>query len=512
MALPLVFKKEWVVVWAVSTIAVLRGTLGAGLLFGPLGCAGLLDIESDPQLVVPTLSTSCQGTLRVELTTDTDIDASGSARDIAPSYNQGIIDYINELNVSAGGIRGCPVDLKVGEGDNSALRTALVIDGWRSAPDWPEVSTVFVFGTSPVKRVAADLAAEGKLVIAGASSGSLANPEPVSRDVVYPLVGADGTESSVTENVSSTVGYPNVFFVGMDDSTIARGLMAAISNRGGGRVALVADVDCAFCEDPLAAIRQQIASQARLELGRDVNGVRQGVGNADETRVQAILDEYFQWEIDAKLANPDYEPVSWLWLGNGIVSTSLVGKAVAKVQERINGSALPAEDRWTVRLAANPWGFSEETPELCGAPCNEVLIGVTPVYAWGETERSAGMSDLMAVHAKARSQAGQAPSLFRNHHYVRGYAAAMMWHRGVDRALENGLENGKSSPTGDDIKDALDALRNEDLGGLTAGPLSLAPDDHRSQTRYNVYTIDAYGDLVFDSEGSIQPSNLWLGY
>jgi hypothetical protein len=238
-----------------------------------------------------------------------------------------------------------------------------------------------------------------------------------------------------------------------------------------------------------------------------VNGVQQGLGNGDATRVQAILDDYFQWEIATKLANPAYVPVSWLWLGNGIVSTSLVGRAVAKVQANIDAS-LPEGDRWTVRLAANPWGFSEETPELCGEPCNGVLIGATPVYAWGETERSAGMSDLMAVHAKARSQAGQEPSLFQNHHYVRGYAAAMMWHRGVNRAIENG----NSNPTGDDIKAALDALRNEDLEGLTAGPLSFAPDDHRSQTRYNVYTIDADGDLVFDAEGSIQPSNLWLGY
>jgi ABC-type branched-subunit amino acid transport system substrate-binding protein len=354
--------------------------------------------------------------------------------------------------------------------------------------------------------VARPLAAEGKLVIAGASSGSLANPEPISRDVVYPLVGANGTESSVTENVSD-VGYPNVFFVGMDDSTIARGLLAAISNRGGGRVALVADVDCAFCVDPLTAIRQQIGSQARLELGRDVVGIEQGVRNADEAQIQAILDDYFQWEIEAKLADPDYEPVSWLWLGNGVVSSSLVGRAMAQVQDNIDAS-LPERDRWTVRLAANPWGFSEETPELCGDACNEILIGVTPVFAWGETERSAGMSDLMAVHARARSQAGQEPSLYRNHHYVRGYAAAMMWHQGVARAVENG----HSSPTGGDIKDALEAYRDEDLDGLTAGPLSLAPDDHRSQTRYNVYAIDADGDVVFDSDGSIQPSNLWLGY
>jgi ABC-type branched-subunit amino acid transport system substrate-binding protein len=518
MALPSVFKKNWFVVRARGSSAELGGTLGprwpltalgSTVLSGAtglLGCATLLDIESDPKLVKPQTSTSCEGTLRVKLTTDTDSDASGTARDIAPSYNQGIIDYINELNDRADGIRGCPIELEVGEGDNGAIVTEQVIAGWKVAPEWSEVSTLFVFGTSAVKRVASDLAAGGKLVIAGASSGSLASPEPLSRDVVHPLVGADGTESSVTEDVS-TVGYPNVFFVGMDDSTIARGLLAAISAQGGGRVALVADVDCAFCVDPMAAIRQQIGSQARLELGRDVMGVEQSGGTGDQARVQAVLDEYFQWEIDAKLANPEYEPVSWLWLGNGVVSTSLVGKAVPKVQNTIN-AALPEGDRWTVRLAANPWGFNEQTPELCGDACNDILIGVTPVFAWGETERSAGMSSLMAVHANARGQAKQEPSLFRNHHYVRGYAAAVMWHRGVEEALEDG----KSRPTGDDIKDALNALRDEALNGLTAGPLSLAPDDHRSQTRYNVYTIDADGDLVFDGDGSIQPSNLWLGY
>src|SRR5690606_42098591 len=48
------------------------------------------------------------------------------------------------------------------------------------------------------------------------------------------------------------------------------------------------------------------------------------------------------------------------------------------------------------------------------------------------------------------------------------------------------------------------ALREEPLEGLTAGSLSFAPDDHRSQTRYNVYAIDADGDWVFDSDGSIR--------
>ncbi len=479
-----------------------------GLLFGCVsalsGCADLLGIESDPQLVDKSSneqpSTECQGTLWVKLTTDTDTDASGSARDIAPSYNQGIIDYIGMLNDRpAAGIRGCEIDLEVGEGDDSAVRTEQVVGGWRAKPEWEDVSTLFVFGTSAVKRVAGDLADEGKLVIAGASSGSLASPEPVSREVVHPIVATDGTESSATDNVS-TVGYPNVFFVGMDDSTIARGLLAAISNRGGGRVALVADVDCAFCVDPLIAIRQQIASQARLELGRDINGVNQTVGAGDAESIQAILDDYFQWEIDAKLADPSYEPVSWLWLGNSVASSSLVARAVPQVQANIDAS-VPEEDRWTVRLAANPWGFSEQTPELCGEACNEILIGVTPVYAWGETERSDGMSDLMRA-------ADEELSLYRNHHYVRGYAAAMMWHRAVERALDGG----STRPTGDDIRDALDAFRLEDLEGLTAGPLSFTPSDHRSQTRYNVYAIDSDGNLVFDRGGSVQASNLWLGY
>lgn len=498
---------EWVVVRTARNIAYLRGALGAGLFLGLLGCADVLGIESDAKLVgPPEPSRKCEGTLGVKLTTDTDSDASGSARDVAPSYNQGIIDYIGELNDRAGGIRGCPVELEVGEGDNSAIVTEQVIAGWKLAPDWPRVSTLFVFGTSSVKRVAGDLSDDGKLVIAGASSGSLASPAPLSRDVVHPLVGADGTESSVTEDVS-TVGYPNVFFVGMDDSTIARGLLAAISNRGGGRVALVADVECASCIDPMIAIRHQIASQARLELGRDVMGVLQNVRSGDEARVQAILDEYFDWEIERKSADPDYEPVSWLWLGNSVVSSSLVAKAVAQVQANIDAS-VPEGDRWTVRLAASPWAFSEETPELCGDACNGKFIGATPVYTWGETERSAGMSELMAVHANARSQAGQAQSLYRNHHYVRGYAAAMMWHRGVELVLEGGV----AKPSGADIKESLESLRGEDLEGLTTGLLSFAPDDHRSQNRYNVYAIDGDGDLVFDSDGSIQPSGLWLGY
>jgi branched-chain amino acid transport system substrate-binding protein len=403
------------------------------------------------------------------------------------------------------GIRGCEIDWEMGEGDNDAVRTAQVIGGWEAKPEWEDVSTLFVFGTSAVKRVAGDLADEGKLVIAGASSGSLASPARISRDVVHP-VNENGTESSDTDSIS-TDGYPNVFFVGMDDSTIARGLLSAISDLGGGRVALVADRACAACVDPMTAIRQQIGSQARLELGRDVPGVPQIVRSGDEARIQTILDDYFQWEIDAKLADPDYQPVSWLWLGNSVDSSSLVGKAVPAVQANIDAS-LPEADRWTVRLAANPWGFNEETPDLCGPACNEILIGVTPVFAW-DTEDSAVMRALRAVHADARAgEAAGRSLLYRNHHYIRGYAAAMMWHRAVEQAVEDG----NSRPTGDDIKEALEAFRSEEFEGLTAGPLSFAPDDHRSQTQYNVYAIDANGELVFDSDGSVQPGNLWLGY
>lgn len=508
MAFPFGFKTGQVVARAVALqLAFL------GCATGLLGCASLLDIESDPVLVDDSpseeKSTSCDGKLWVKLTTDTDTDASGSARDIAPSYNQGIIDYINMLNEQRGvsGIRGCQIDWEVREGNNDPdVTETAIFGGWRNQPEWDDVSTLFVFGTDPVKEVAERLAEEGKVVIAGAFSGSLASPVPLSRDVVYPLVGDDGTKTSETDDVS-TAGYPNVFFVGMDDSTIARGLLAAISELGGGRIALVADVDCASCVGPMTAIRQQIASQARLELGRDVPGIPQIVRSGDEADIQTILDDYFQWEINAKLADPDYQPVSWLWLGNSVASSSLVGKAVPAVQANIDAS-LPEADRWTVRLAANPWGFSEETPDLCGAACNEILIGVTPVFAW-DTEDSDVMRDLRAVHADARAgEAAGRSLLYRNHHYIRGYAAAMMWHRAVEQAVENG----NSRPTGDDIKEALETFRDEDLEGLTAGPLSFAPDDHRSQTRYNVYAIDAGGELVFDSDGSVQPGNLWLGY
>ncbi len=509
-------KAEWVVERTASVHTGFRALGGAWLsaLLGSVtvvtGCANLLDIESDAKLVAPDDTSDgtpgeCEGTLYVKLTTDTDTDGSGSARDIAPSYNQGIIDYIEMLNGRpAGGIRGCEIDLEVGEGDDSAVRTEQVIGGWAAKQEWDDVSTLFLFGTGAVKRVAGDLAEEGKLVIAGASSGSLASPESVSREVAHPHVTANGAESSVTDDVRN-VGYPNVFFVGMDDSTIARGLLAAISNHGGGRVALVADRanNCDFCEDPLIAVKQQIGSQARLELGRDINGVEQTVGAGDEENIQGVLDDYFQWEIDAKLADPSYEPVSWLWLGNSVASSSLVGRAVPGVQANIDAS-VPEEDRWTVRLAANPWGFSEETPELCGDACNGILIGVTPVFAWGETERSRGMSDLMGVHNDAR-EAGEE---YRNHHYVRGYAAAMMWHRAVERALDGG----STRPTGDDIRDALNEFRDEEVEDLTAGPLSFDSSDHRSQTRYNVYAIDMDGNLVFDSDGSVQASNLWLGY
>src|SRR5690606_4002972 len=138
MALYFVVKAAWIVRRAAARRLILLGCIAA-----LSGCASLLDIESDPQLVDASpsgqQSKSCEGKLWVKLTTDNDTAASGSARDIAPSYIQGIIDYIAMLNDRPAGIRGCKVDLQVGEGVNSAVVAEQVMTGgWATQPVWDD--------------------------------------------------------------------------------------------------------------------------------------------------------------------------------------------------------------------------------------------------------------------------------------------------------------------------------------------------------------------------------------
>jgi ABC-type branched-subunit amino acid transport system substrate-binding protein len=473
--------------------------LGLGLAVLP-ACGQILDIASDPVLV----DAKCNGTLRVRITTDTMEDAA----DIAPPYNYGVYDYLRNLNDTQGGIRGCPIDVDVKEAQYDPAATATVIDAWRAAPTWAEVSTLFIFGTGPTTLVAQELMQEKKLIIPGSYAGSLSTPVKISKDVPYPEINATGESFETTEHKDSP-GYPYLFFPATDYSTAIRIGIQAAWKIDAGRIAMVHDTadECLYCVDPLVAGKSYVEQLPGMLLGEDLL-VPQTTKPEDEPLIVNTVVDYIKKEIAKKQANSSYEPVRWLWSGNSVFSSSLVGKGAAAAQAIINESFTSATDRWTLRVMANNWGIGETTPSICGPSCAKIFYGLFPVPRYGDVQRAIGMTTLMETHQAYRRKDGHPLDLYRDVRYVQGYAAAIMWHKAVEMAIDTG----HTTPTGEDLKNALESFQGVDLRGMTAGPISFSPKDHRPQSNESVYVLNDQGELTFVDGYSIELNPNWLGY
>ncbi|KYF63248.1 hypothetical protein BE11_03375 [Sorangium cellulosum] len=454
------------------------------------------------------VSARCTGVLRVRITTDD----TGTATDIAPPYSHGVYDYLRHLNSSPGGLRGCSIDVDMRDAQYDPARTEEVIAEWRREPAWGEVSTLFVFGTGPTTRVAPRLTHEKKLIIPGSYAGSLATPVPISADVQYDEFNALGQSVVATEHKTSP-GYPYIFFPATDYSTAIRIGIKAAWKIAPGRIAMVHEtIDrCLYCVDPLAAGKSYVEQLPGMLLGEDLI-VPQTSSLEDEGIIVDAVIRYVEREIDKKRANPSYVPTSWFWAGNSVVSSSFVGKGAAAAQ-RLVDRAFPEKDRWRLRVIANNWGIGERTLEICGDACAGIFYGLFPVPVFGDTQHSSGMAEMLRIHRTYREKDGRPLDRYKDQFYVQGHAAALMWRKAVERAVDAGHE----SPTGEDLKAALETFQNVVLDGMTAGPISFSPTDHRPQANESVYAISARADaggvvFRFVDQYSIELDPKWLGY
>lgn len=506
-----------------STLSFAARLLGIGLCAtSSTGCGMILGIDSDATLSAAenpqTGPVQCKGTIRVRVTTD----ETGISKDTSPPYNHGVLDYVRELNETQGGIRGCLIDIDVKDAHYTVAGTQDAIKTWSSVPEWAEVSAVFVYGTGPAKAVAASLATDPnpKIVIPGSYAGSLSTPVPIKKDIAYSTFNAAGTEQTMQTYSINNVGYPYIFFPGTDYSTGIRAAISYIWNQGGGRIAMVADESlqmdgtntCAFCIDPLPAGKEYIPTLGgAVLLGPDLGTIPQ---TSDQTQAQFIEDEvkaYVAADIEKVKADPKYIPVTWFWVGNSVVSASLVGKAMAAAQELVDTAILPMGVKpWKLSVIVNNFGIGETTATICGAECNTGnFYGLFAVPRYGDVAAAAGMQKLMDTHDKWRAKDNQPITTYQDVRYVQGYAAAVMWRKGIEAALDAG----HASPTGTDLKNALETFNLVDLDGMTAQPISFTPEDHRPQSQEYIYHLNANGVLVLADKPpplALQPK--WLGY
>jgi branched-chain amino acid transport system substrate-binding protein len=107
------------------------------------------------------------------------------------------------------------------------------------------------------------------------------------------------------------------------------------------------------------------------------------------------------------------------------------------------------------------------------------------------------MKDLVDFHKKNH------PNDTHDALYVRGWVSATVWLEALKRADKAG------KLTGEGVKEALETLKDFDLGGLTA-PVTYTATDHRPSTKTPIYQIKG-GKLVKVAEYDMPRRPDWLG-
>lgn len=476
------------------------------------GCAQIIGADQNP-----AIQPSCVGTIYVRIASD----FSGTATDIAIPHFFGIYDHLRYLN-EHGGIMGCPIDIGVADNKYSGPGTQAVVDQWEAGDsNWAKVNTTFIFGTGPTQTVAPDLMQQEKLIIPGSYAGSLASPDPIDKVINYTVVNNQFQEGQLQVEKKSS-GYPFVFYPATDYGTGVRLAIESAWTISPGRMAMAHDIvdNCAYCVDPLAAAQSYVKNLPGMDLGRDLIIV-QTSSIADAPKIDAAVQAYFTAEINQVLADPSYRPVSWIWSGNSVMSSSLLAQSAYKVQTTMidNNSQIPAGTRanWKLRVIANNWGIGETATTICGDACNhDNFYGLFPVPRYGDIQNSSEMNLIIAHHDEfAHKDMSAAPPIpargpddYKDVRYVQGYASARMWERAMIAAIDGGHRN----PNGKDLKEALEAFTNVDLGGVTAAPISFSTMDHRPQSGESIYKLDANGQLVFVNKYNIPLIADWLGW
>ncbi len=488
---------------------------------GTVACASLLDIDTNRRFVEDKAPDAggemtqpdaqpakiCTGSIPLKIL----YDATGATSTVSVPYFWGEFDFLREINES-GGIGGCKVDIESRDYAYSPTNAVSIYNEWKARPEWSNVVTVFGFGSGDTAALGPLVRVDKKVLISASYAGDIATPEPINKSISVPEVGAAPAFVEGTSNVAKTSdGYPYNFFAGTDSSTAIRVGVYYVSLAGGQRIGFGQCTSSLYCTSPLAA-GKSYALQKGLGIGRDVNLPLSGAGSSDAEYL-TTLRQYFQEELDHKVAVPSYKPVDWLWLGNTSATVARAMKALAVVNQ---------EKGLQVKAITNTFGFDELLFASCGSACVDNLFGLLPFAVYGDLAASE-MTKVMALHDKWRARdletaqregatdGGDAsvPALqaYKNVRYVQGYVSALLWKAGAERALSSG-----KAISGESIKEALETLNRFDTGGLT-DKLTFKARDHRPQSTEVIYKVDVQGKLVrVPPDRTIFLEDQWLGW
>jgi branched-chain amino acid transport system substrate-binding protein len=487
--------------------------LGAVAAALSTACAWLIDLPSSVTYVPddgsasnapdvdPSIAALCPHPIRVRSLNAT---SSAAVADVALPIYLGALDSLREIN-EQGGIRGCPIEYQFKQvqfGDSASAVSAY--EAFKAEPDWPQVSVIFGVGSADTIALGPKVQEDKRVLFSMAYNGTYASPVPKRTPVAVPETSPTFVES-VLETQIDSVGYPYVFFPGVDYSTAIRVAMYHLSTlQAGIRIGFVHCPNNEFCTNPLPA-GKTYAVQNGLSIGRSMFVE---LTERSLTRYGQIVAQYFCEEATQEKAVNTYKPVSWLWAGNLTGSTFLLAAALG--QQGTNGvPSPPGCSEWSraqelmraTKIIANNYGFDESLPAMCarlgaGALTCGRILGIQPFLPFGDqSSGSAEMPRLVELHDKWRARDvgvqhidpsvldGAAPPPTRSVRYVQGYLNVKLFRAAVERVFD-----AKKQVTGETLKEALESLRSFDTGGLTA-PLTFTPEDHRPQSTLSVYQV-----------------------
>lgn len=175
-----------------------------------------------------------------------------------------------------------------------------------------------------------------------------------------------------------------------------------------------------------------------------------------------------------------YDP-DWVWLGGTLNSCAVVIRDAGRL-------GLDA------KFIINTWGFDERLLQKAGPYADGRAYGVVPCAMWGDNVP--GMRPIMEAHRKYRS--GKSHTV----HYVKGWLSMMVMAEGIRRAGDN--------ISGPSVRDALETLKNFNVGNLSA-PITYTDTDHRPNTKCSIYKI-SNGKYIRVAEVEMPRDPRFLGW
>lgn len=155
----------------------------------------------------------------------------------------------------------------------------------------------------------------------------------------------------------------------------------------------------------------------------------------------------------------DYKP-DWVWLGGTVNSCAVIIRDAGNIG-------------LDTKFIINTWGFDEGLLGKAGPYANGRAYGLGPTALWGEPVP--GMKDIMEAHKKYSSA--------KTHtvHFVKGWLSMMVMAEGIKKV--------RGSVSGPAVRDALETLKDLNIGGLSA-PITYSSSDHRPNVQLKIYKIE----------------------